>query len=53
VPRAEAIKGHLKRAGALLTDEDLRPVQLKAVGSEDLVIDMTEEDARRANSAAN
>jgi hypothetical protein len=52
VPGADTIKGHLKRMGALLDSEDLRLVQLKTVGSDDLVIDMTEDDASHADSAA-
>jgi hypothetical protein len=52
VPRADAIKGHLKRMGALLDSEDLRLVQLKTVGSDDLVIDLTEEEAGDVDAAA-
>jgi hypothetical protein len=39
VPNVSAIQGHLKRAGPLLTAEDLTLVQLSA--DEDLVIDLT------------
>jgi hypothetical protein len=42
VPNVSSIQGHLKRASALLTDEDLTLLQLSA--DEDLVFDWVEED---------
>jgi hypothetical protein len=51
VPNVSAIQGHLKRAGALLTAEDLTLVQLSA--DEDLVIDLTEEDVSCADQSGN
>jgi hypothetical protein len=49
VPNVSAIQGHLKRAGALLTAEDLMLVLLSA--NEDLVIDLTEEDVSCADQS--